>query len=474
MSVGIYENYSAKDSTREKEAFQFLSQIKLDSSISAQPLTTQSIRFAEPYNNSSKLPYDRRLSTASSLSLDSSKNRPQKHSVQSLSAYIPETPRQQLVFNFLSTIPLQSNANSIREVIPPDSSARKTSITETFDTSDNDSDSSLEIETRKKTVRRGSNNSKIEHIYPNHHMLERRGSELSFSSVAERLFGSRIVYVFGNGDATTTQESILSIFSVIPHDGDTRVVRKLTRRRSLVSNTKTRVGASEVVVSPIKDPKRKKLVSFAHLLEPSGNLLSTSLSNYNPNQLDDPLLKTGRNRTVITLPSYMCSIIHYSRPGDLKNELNEHFRDHNPGLGAGMTLSKIRSVKIQLGKISDATGMEMSSLACAFVYFEKLVLKGYVNKSNRKLVASVCLLLASKVNETKEFDFKILLEAIDKVFDITEKHVLGLELAVYTELEFQLFLPLVEIIPHLDRIVANGERTIDEYSSGGFWFLGQS
>ena len=65
-----------------------------------------------------------------------------------------------------------------------------------------------------------------------------------------------------------------------------------------------------------------------------------------------------------------------------------------------------------------------------------------------------------------------LLEAIDREFDITPKEVYAQEFSVYSALEFTLFIPLWEIMPHLERILAaTGYKTFDVYSGNTTFFL---
>jgi hypothetical protein len=63
-----------------------------------------------------------------------------------------------------------------------------------------------------------------------------------------------------------------------------------------------------------------------------------------------------------------------------------------------LTLSKIRSLKHQALQ-AVKTELEISTLALACVYFERLCLDCRVDKSNRRLTFAVCLLLATKLNE---------------------------------------------------------------------------
>jgi hypothetical protein len=64
-----------------------------------------------------------------------------------------------------------------------------------------------------------------------------------------------------------------------------------------------------------------------------------------------------------------------------------------------LTLSKIRGVKQQALVAAVNANMEVSTVALACVYFERLCLDTRVDKSNRRLSLAACLLLAAKINE---------------------------------------------------------------------------
>ena len=64
-----------------------------------------------------------------------------------------------------------------------------------------------------------------------------------------------------------------------------------------------------------------------------------------------------------------------------------------------LTLSKIRGVKQQALVAAINANMEVSTVALACVYFERLCLDTRVDKSNRRLSFAACLLLAAKINE---------------------------------------------------------------------------
>lgn len=63
-------------------------------------------------------------------------------------------------------------------------------------------------------------------------------------------------------------------------------------------------------------------------------------------------------------------------------------------------------------------GFEEPTVAMAFVYFEKLALKGKLNKQNRKLCAGACVLLAAKVgSDLKKHEVKHLIDVSELGLD---------------------------------------------------------
>lgn len=115
---------------------------------------------------------------------------------------------------------------------------------------------------------------------------------------------------------------------------------------------------------------------------------SGGANNYQPNKLDDPGLHKGLQRTVLGLTGCMSTIFEYTRPDDLRQEVNDHFRETHPELyAAGLTLDQIRRLRAHMLRVTQEQNLELSSAAIGWVYFEKLIWKGYVAKDNRKLVA---------------------------------------------------------------------------------------
>lgn len=123
--------------------------------------------------------------------------------------------------------------------------------------------------------------------------------------------------------------------------------------------------------------KRRKAESYAASLEPAYSLCPKSISNslYNPYFVDDPDFQTGRNKIVITLPCFKGSIIQHSKESDVSKAQNEYLKERLPGLDENMTLYDIRDLKSKMVEIAKLQDMEISSLACAIVFLEKLIVK---------------------------------------------------------------------------------------------------
>ena len=216
------------------------------------------------------------------------------------------------------------------------------------------------------------------------------------------------------------------------------------------------------------DSPQQPLVKFKGVAY--GFVLRNNLEDaepYEPFHLDDPELQSGKHRMVMSLPGLVGSVIPFVKPRDLKVQVNEQFALAHPWLSAGLTLSKIRAVKRDLLAIALDVDCELSTVAIAYVYFEKLVLRNVVNKPNRKLMAGVSLVIAVKWNEHEgrelSRNMKAVLSAIEKNYGIPRAVLFRSEFSVYVELAFRLQLAPSEIYPHFLRLLQQLERTPQEY-----------
>ncbi|XP_067109337.1 CDK5 and ABL1 enzyme substrate 1 isoform X1 [Osmerus mordax] len=177
------------------------------------------------------------------------------------------------------------------------------------------------------------------------------------------------------------------------------------------------------------------------------------IREYDPNLLDDPQWPCGKHKRVLIFPSYMTTVIEYVKPSDLKKDMNETFKEKFPHIR--LTLSKIRSLKREIKKLAqEECGYEEPTVAMAFVYFEKLVLQGKLNKQNRKLCAGACVLLAAKIGgDLKKHEVKLLIDKLEERFRVNRRELIAFEFPVLVALEFNLHLPEHEVMPHYRRLL---------------------
>ncbi|KAM9855478.1 CDK5 and ABL1 enzyme substrate 2 [Aulostomus maculatus] len=179
------------------------------------------------------------------------------------------------------------------------------------------------------------------------------------------------------------------------------------------------------------------------------------VAEYDPNLLSDPQWPCGRHKRVLIFASYVTTVIEYVKPSDLKKDMNEIFREKFPHIK--LTLSKIRSLKREMRAVSEECGLQPVTIAMAFVYFEKLVLQGRLNKQNRKLVAAACVLLAAKISsDLRKPEVKQLIDKLEERFRISRRELIPLEFPVLVALEMGLYLPESKVMPHYRRLVQQG------------------
>ena len=118
-----------------------------------------------------------------------------------------------------------------------------------------------------------------------------------------------------------------------------------------------------------------------------------------PLALDDPTVHGHRHRVVLAMAGLRSSVISFVRGKQLKRELNEQFRLSHDWLHPSMSLSKLRRCKLLLLAAGRDADLELSTVALAHAYLERLCWRNVVEKKNRKLLSAVCLTLAYKYNE---------------------------------------------------------------------------
>ncbi|KNE66691.1 hypothetical protein AMAG_11191 [Allomyces macrogynus ATCC 38327] len=150
-------------------------------------------------------------------------------------------------------------------------------------------------------------------------------------------------------------------------------------------------------------------ISYAHCLFPTGSLCPTGCTFCTPTSPNlatyDPAYVHAADSAVATARSGSDTSSRRSLPPDVKHEVNRAFHVAHPSVDASVAWTHVRSVHRRIREVGVAMGAEVATLVLAMVAFDRLVLHGIVLKANRKLVAAICLLLAVKVNERKEFAY---------------------------------------------------------------------
>ncbi|XP_065547198.1 CDK5 and ABL1 enzyme substrate 2 isoform X1 [Lathamus discolor] len=222
------------------------------------------------------------------------------------------------------------------------------------------------------------------------------------------------------------------------------VVRKADSHGAVPS---CRAGASRSLPGSRYKPVTAKSI-------PAGTDLGSEAgeaAEYDPNILDDPQWPCGKHKRVLIFASYMTTVIEYVKPSDLKKDMNETFREKFPHIK--LTLSKIRSLKREMRNLSEECNLEPVTVSMAYVYFEKLVLQGKLNKQNRKLCAGACVLLAAKISsDLRKHEVKHLIDKLEERFRFNRRDLIGFEFTVLVALELALYLPENQVLPHYRRL----------------------
>ncbi|KAI9276331.1 hypothetical protein BC943DRAFT_332999 [Umbelopsis sp. AD052] len=259
------------------------------------------------------------------------------------------------------------------------------------------------------------------------------------------------------------QHTGMGILSAFRYYSDKIRQSAIKRRGETTSNT----GYVQQQIANHDHQRRRPAQSFGHFLDPCGSLQPEEIvqeqllpSAYDPYFLENQMYSPDRIKPGGSSHGTSTQL----RPADVKRELNEMFRSEHPEIPVEITLSKIRAIKLHLLEVGKELDLEVSSVAHAYVYFEKLVIRNIITKKNRKLIAGCCLFLAVKVNEPKGSRLQPLLDAIDDELDIDSEEILEHEFAVFADLEFNLYVPRREFMPHFERICSELElKSIEAY-----------
>lgn len=281
----------------------------------------------------------------------------------------------------------------------------------------------------------------------------------------KQLSGKRVVLV-------TPDHTPFQLFSIVPYKKKHFFGTTESSRASSYSNIPQHsIANSNIFIDNIDFGDGKQEVSYKHLLNPviytrkrrntvssevdllHDPVVESSLDEVEQVLLDDPELTSGKHRTVLNLPSFMVSIIQYAKPAKVKKDINERFKEEFPGVT--ITLTKLRSLKAEMIAIAQKVSLDCAIIACAFVYFERTILKTKITKQNRKVIAGACLLLSIKFcDDINSKNIKTCVEAITDQFRVSAKELVSCEIQVLILMEFSLMMPVHDVHPIYKRLEA--------------------
>lgn len=192
---------------------------------------------------------------------------------------------------------------------------------------------------------------------------------------------------------------------------------------------------------------------------------------FDPNFIDDPDLLHGSHRYVLQRSGctgpIISSIILFVNKKELKDSLNEQFREKHPNLPPSLTLSKIRNLKKQALLTCDFIGFELATVAIAMINFERLCMKGLVTKFNRHLTMATCLTLAVKFNESLNASYHDnigrLYHFFDREWNLPKKVVFEAEFGAFVQLNFSLHLPYPHVYLMYTRLLKLLNKSSKQY-----------
>eukprot|EP01028_Stygiella_incarcerata_P007263 TRINITY_DN30021_c0_g1_i1.p1 TRINITY_DN30021_c0_g1~~TRINITY_DN30021_c0_g1_i1.p1 ORF type:complete len:435 (+),score=112.70 TRINITY_DN30021_c0_g1_i1:63-1307(+) len=185
---------------------------------------------------------------------------------------------------------------------------------------------------------------------------------------------------------------------------------------------------------------------------------------YDPFYLDDPSIGRYTRRHMFSFPGYISSVVPFVSVKNLRLEWNKQFRIRHSWIDPTMTLSKIRNLKAKLEE-ADSSLFDVATVAIAHCYFELLVLRKRVTKTNRAVTMAACALLAVKFNESersKEYLQKVIVE-LEETFDVPRKRIVEAEASVLMDLDARLFVPPEIVIKVFQRIFEERRWSMREY-----------